>query len=154
MLCLSETWHLAGGDSFRFEDHAYAGMPTCRHCRRAFTGIPQLKNHIVAQVCPILHGVTPSGRDYGQLPDLPHDANTDSVPLRDRASTMQHLREGGWLALARSPGFKEVALEHCPLCHLWVANASGQVKKHITQKHKDIADVVKQVITEQAGFAF
>ena len=139
---------LAGGDSFRFEDHAYAGMPTCRHCRRAFTGIPQLKNHIVAQVCPILHGVTPSGRDYGQLPDLPHDANTDSVPLRDRASTMLHLREGGWLALARSPGFKEVALEHCPLCHLWVANASGQVKKHITQKHKDIADVVKQVITE------
>ena len=58
------------------------------------------------------------------------------------------LREGGWLALARSPGFKEVALEHCPLCHLWVANASGQVKKHITQKHKDIADVVKQVITK------
>ena len=87
-------------------------MPTCRHCRRAFTGIPQLKNHIVAQVCPILHGVTPSGRDYGQLPGLPPDANTDSVPLRDRASTMQHLREGGWLALARSPGFKEVALEH------------------------------------------
>ena len=52
---------LSGTAQFRFEEHALAGMPTCRHCRRAFTGVPQLRNHILAQVCPVLHGATAAG---------------------------------------------------------------------------------------------
>ena len=101
-----------------------------------FTGVPQLRNHILAQVCPVLHGATASGRDYGQQPALPVGESLESTPLKDRASTAVYLEDGGWRALADSPGFQQVALSHCPLCHQWVANASGQVKKHITQKHK------------------
>ena len=139
---------MSGTTQFRFEQHALAGMPTCRHCRRAFTGVPQLRNHILAQVCPVLHGATASGRDYGQQPALPAGESLESTPLKDRASTAVHLEDGGWRALADSPGFQQVALSHCPLCHQWVANASGQVKKHITQKHKEHAAVVKRVIDE------
>ena len=139
---------MSGSTQFRFEEHALAGMPTCRHCRRAFTGVPQLRNHILAQVCPVLHGATASGRDYGQQPALPEGESLESTPLKDRASTAVHLEAGGWRALANSPGFQQVALSHCPLCHQWVANASGQVKKHITQKHKEHAAVVKRVIDE------
>ena len=139
---------LSGTTQFRFEQHALAGMPTCRHCRRAFTGVPQLRNHILAQVCPVLHGATASGRDYGQQPALPVGESLESTPLKDRASTAVYLEDGGWRALADSPGFQQVALSHCPLCHQWVANASGQVKKHITQKHKEHAAVVKRVIDE------
>ena len=87
-------------------------------------------------------------RDYGQQPALPEGESTESMPLKDRASTAVHLEAGGWRALASSPGFQQVALSHCPLCHLWVANASGQVKKHITLKHKEHAEVVKRVIEE------
>ncbi|CAE6939124.1 unnamed protein product, partial [Symbiodinium sp. CCMP2592] len=132
--------------AFRFEDHALAGMPTCRHCERAFTGVPQFRNHIMAQVCPVLHGALPSGRDYGEQPPLPQGASLENQPLRDRASTYQALQEGGWKHLATLQAFRQVALEHCPLCHLWVANRSGQVKKHMRHKHKDQETLIQQVI--------
>ena len=135
-------------ESFRFEDHAFAGMPTCKHCMRSFTGVPQLRNHIVAQVCPKLHGVTQPAKAPVPQPALPSASDVNCVPLRDRPETLHSLKQGGWRELARSPGFKQTALEHCPLCHLWVANASGQVKKHMTQKHKDLANLVKQVIAD------
>ena len=135
-------------ESFRFEDHAFAGMPTCKHCMRSFTGVPQLRNHIVAQVCPKLHGITPSTKAPVPQPALPSALDVNSVPLRDRPETIRSLKQGGWRELAGSPGFRQTALEHCPLCHLWVANASGQVKKHMTQKHKDLANIIKQVIAD------
>ena len=74
---------MSGTTQFRFEQHALAGMPTCRHCRRAFTGVPQLRNHILAQVCPVLHGATASGRDYGQQPALPVGESLESTPLKE-----------------------------------------------------------------------
>ena len=135
-------------ESFRFEDHAFAGMPTCKHCMRSFTGVPQLRNHIVAQVCPKLHGVTQPAKAPVPQPALPSASDVNCVPLRDRPATLHSLKQGGWRELAGSAGFKQTALEHCPLCHLWVANASGQVKKHMTQKHKDLASIIKQVIAD------
>ena len=135
-------------ESFRFEDHAFAGMPTCKHCMRSFTGVPQLRNHIVAQVCPKLHGVTQPAKAPVPQPALPSETDVNCVPLRDRPATLHSLKQGGWRELARSQGFKQTALEHCPLCHLWVANASGQVKKHMTQKHKDHANLIKHVIAD------
>ena len=125
-------------EDFRFEDHAFAGMPTCKHCMRSLTGVPQLRNHIVAQVCPKLHGVTQPAKAPVPQPALPSAADVNSVPLRDRPTTLHCLKQGGWRELARSPGFKQTALEHCPLCHLWVANASGQVKKHMNQKTRTL----------------
>ena len=139
---------LESRENFRFEDHAFAGMPTCKHCMRSFTGVPQLRNHIVAQVCPKLHGVTQSAKAPVPQPAIPSASDVSCVPLRDRPETLHSLKQGGWRELARSSGFRQTALEHCPLCHLWVANASGQVKKHITQKHKDLANLVKQVIAD------
>ena len=135
-------------ESFRFKDHAFAGMPTCKHCMRSFTGVPQLRNHIVAQVCPKLHGVKQPAKAPVPQPALPSASDVNCVPLRDRPATLHSLKQGGWRELAGSPGFKQTALEHCPLCHLWVANASGQVKKHMTQKHKDLANIIKQVIAD------
>ncbi|CAE7479323.1 pol [Symbiodinium sp. CCMP2592] len=137
---------MATAAPFKFEEHSYAGMPTCKHCRKSFSGIPQFRRHIEAQACPVLHGYTNNSRDYGQHPPLPKEASTESTPLRDRPSTIQHLSEGGWLQLAQSPGFREVALAHCPLCHLWVANSSGQVKKHMRTKHGDQQDLIQEVI--------
>ncbi|CAE7523463.1 unnamed protein product [Symbiodinium sp. CCMP2592] len=137
---------MATAAPFKFEEHSYAGMPTCKHCRKSFSGIPQFRRHIEAQACPVLHGYTNNSRDYGQHPPLPKEASTESTPLRDRPSTLQHLSEGGWLQLAQSPGFREVALAHCPLCHLWVANSSGQVKKHMRTKHGDQQDLIQEVI--------
>ncbi|CAE7460642.1 pol [Symbiodinium sp. CCMP2592] len=137
---------MATAAPFKFEEHSYAGMPTCKHCRKSFSGIPQFRKHIEAQACPVLHGYTNNSRDYGQHPPLPKEASTESTPLRDRPSTLQHLSEGGWLQLAQSPGFREVALAHCPLCHLWVANSSGQVKKHMRTKHGDQQDMIQEVI--------
>ncbi|CAE7837065.1 unnamed protein product [Symbiodinium sp. CCMP2592] len=137
---------MATAAPFKFEEHSYAGMPTCKHCRKSFSGIPQFRKHIEAQACPVLHGYTNNSRDYGQLPPLPKEASTESTPLRDRPSTLQNLSEGGWLQLAQSPGFREVALAHCPLCHLWVANSSGQVKKHMRTKHGDQQDLIQEVI--------
>ena len=67
----------------------------------------------------------------------------------ERSSGNDPLPQARRLArVSGSPGFRPTALEHCPLCHLWVANASGQVKKHMTQKHKDLANIIKQVIAD------
>ena len=108
--------------TFRFEDHSWAGMPTCKHCMRAFTGVSQFRNHIMAQACPVLHGVTTSARDYGQtrLPPLPKSADTSCTPLRDRETTLQYLQQGGWLSSQETH----------------------------TQKHKAHSALIKQVIAE------
>ena len=67
---------------------------------RAFTGVPQLRKHIMAQVCPVLHGTTVSRKTYEPQPALPAEADTSCTPLKDRATTLQFLRRvdgGNWL---------------------------------------------------------
>ncbi|CAE7780162.1 unnamed protein product, partial [Symbiodinium sp. KB8] len=70
-------------ESFRFEDHAFAGMPTCKHCMRSFTGVPQLRNHIVAQVCPKLHGVTQPAKAPVPQPALPSASDVNCEVFTD-----------------------------------------------------------------------